>query len=143
MLPVSQFTRDCRTGAPVAWCNACRRTKDRQYYRRHYRKMRANARRARLRNKAKGIVYRKSAEARRRKAARLMAFWAVRAGTLARPGRCERCGARPPRRLLHAHHPDYSKPLDVVWLCSTCHGREHWKMNGRTADRAPGPSAAV
>jgi hypothetical protein len=23
---------------------------------------------------------------------------------------------------LHAHHPDVAKPLDVEWLCPTCHG---------------------
>ena len=32
-----------------------------------------------------------------------------------------RCGARD----VQAHHPDYSKPLEVVWLCSTCHGEAH------------------
>lgn len=36
-------------------------------------------------------------------------------------GDCERCGAA----NAHAHHHDYSKPLDVSWLCSTCHGLEH------------------
>src|SRR5688572_6263292 len=25
----------------------------------------------------------------------------------------------------HRHHPDYSKPLEIVWLCAPCHRREH------------------
>lgn len=34
---------------------------------------------------------------------------------------CEKCGAQP----AHAHHEDYSKPLDVVWLCPTHHADLH------------------
>lgn len=34
---------------------------------------------------------------------------------------CERCGAG----KAHAHHEDYSKPLDVVWLCQTHHQARH------------------
>ena len=30
---------------------------------------------------------------------------------------CEQCGARP----ADAHHPDYTKPLEVVWLCRQHH----------------------
>lgn len=26
---------------------------------------------------------------------------------------------------LHAHHRDYSKPLEVTWLCAKCHHRLH------------------
>lgn len=35
---------------------------------------------------------------------------------------CEVCGAD---QNLHAHHKDYAKPLDVVWLCARCHHRLH------------------
>ena|SRR3990167_4413794 len=43
-------------------------------------------------------------------------------GTLIRPDICDACGARD---TIQAHHPDYSKPLEVVWLCVFCHGSIH------------------
>lgn len=47
---------------------------------------------------------------------------AIRDGRIIRPNRCSSCSVecRP-----EAHHEDYSKPLEVVWLCSGCHGRAH------------------
>jgi len=44
---------------------------------------------------------------------------AVRDGKIERQP-CEICGEK-----AHAHHPDYRKPLDVVWLCPTHHARLH------------------
>lgn len=42
-------------------------------------------------------------------------------GILKKIHNCEQCGAL----KTYAHHPDYSKPLDVVWLCGSCHMRWH------------------
>ena len=43
---------------------------------------------------------------------------AIKDGTLQRKP-CQRCGDWP----VHAHHPDYSQPLKVWWLCPKCHAR--------------------
>lgn len=55
-----------------------------------------------------------------RKKARGMVRKALLSGKLEHKP-CEGCG----RFNSHAHHDDYSKPLEVRWLCSTCHGKEH------------------
>ena len=51
---------------------------------------------------------------------------AIRAGRLIRADSCFFC---PQTHALHAHHHDYSKPLDVFWLCPKCHGKLHM-ING-------------
>lgn len=35
---------------------------------------------------------------------------------------CQVCGTD---EDVHAHHDDYSKPLEVKWLCAKCHHRIH------------------
>jgi predicted DNA-binding protein YlxM (UPF0122 family) len=56
---------------------------------------------------------------------------AILRGRITRPENCERCGAsgtfKDGRSAIQAHHPDYSKPLDVIWLCQRCHHDEHRK----------------
>ena len=55
---------------------------------------------------------------------------AVKAGRMMRPERCEDCGGQPPpfkdgRSAIQAHHDDYTKPLEVRWLCQPCHHKWH------------------
>lgn len=38
---------------------------------------------------------------------------------------CERCGSE----HSEAHHDDYSKPLEIMWLCKTHHGHRHRELN--------------
>ena len=45
---------------------------------------------------------------------------------------CAFCGASD---NLEAHHHDYSKPLDVTWLCRPCHRRFHALERMATYDR--------
>ena len=50
----------------------------------------------------------------------------VAVGNAVRDGRllkqpCESCGSP----YVQAHHDDYSKPLDVRWLCVPCHNAHH------------------
>lgn len=57
--------------------------------------------------------------------ARRQLKYAVRKGEIIKPRHCEGCGAEKEKSELDGHHKDYSKPFDVIWLCSTCHGKEH------------------
>jgi len=48
---------------------------------------------------------------------------ALQSGKLVK-GLCANCGSS---ASVHAHHDDYSKPLEVTWLCSKCHRILHGK----------------
>lgn len=51
---------------------------------------------------------------------------ARKAGVLVKPDSCQGCGnhAGEPY-MIEAHHHDYTKPLDVIWLCVSCHRGLH------------------
>ena len=61
---------------------------------------------------------------------------ALRDGKLERKTSCEHCGTD--EKKLQKHHWSYLEEhwLDVVWLCTTCHGKEHKRLNeiGRDPD---------
>lgn len=54
--------------------------------------------------------------------ARYMVNNAVRDGKLEKPDRCSHCNET--KRLV-GHHEDYTRPLEVVWLCDACHRQLH------------------
>ena len=54
-------------------------------------------------------------------------FCAVRKGDLIVPNKCKRCNKK---KKLEAHHEDYSKPLEVTWLCRQCHNEIHNEIKG-------------
>lgn len=62
---------------------------------------------------------------------------AVRDGRLEKSTVCEHCGTSEKR--IQGHHWSYlpEHQLDVIWLCTTCHGLEHRRLNelGRDPDK--------
>lgn len=60
-------------------------------------------------------------------AAREVAKNALAKGLLEKPYCCESCGKE---RVLEMHHEDYSKPLDVEFICKRCHSLRHRKYEG-------------
>jgi hypothetical protein len=49
--------------------------------------------------------------------------YAVKAGNIEKHP-CAKCGSP----ASNGHHTDYSKPLDVVWLCRKHHDEEHARL---------------
>lgn len=54
---------------------------------------------------------------------------AVRRGVLVRPSQCAYCGEQKP---VVGHHDDYTKPLNVIWLCRKCHLQRHRELQEQT-----------
>lgn len=62
----------------------------------------------------------------RRSCARRAVNLALRLGYITKPEACQVCGYAPPKIRnisygLHGHHRTHRKPLDVIWLCTSCH----------------------
>lgn len=57
--------------------------------------------------------------------ARRMTRNAIRTGRLVKQP-CSVCG----NPDVQAHHEDYMKPLDIIWLCKACHVKHHTKAEG-------------
>lgn len=51
--------------------------------------------------------------------ARNLVKGAIKTGTLIKPSSCIRCNNVD--IAIEGHHEDYTKPLEVVWLCRSCH----------------------
>ncbi len=72
---------------------------------------------------------------------------AVLSGALCRPEKCEACKKKPKkykdgRSAIQAHHDDYNFPMEVRWLCRSCHHEWH-KTNTAKKKETPQELAQV
>ena len=56
---------------------------------------------------------------------------AVRRGKIIKPDKCSKCGIEGVK--INAHHEDYSRPYDVLWLCDKCHVERHMEIKKQKA----------
>lgn len=75
--------------------------------------------RGRLKAKTRKVTYQRMSFKNR---SRNISRTAVKNGKLKKPSCCEICKEVHP---LTIHHLDYAQPLNVQFLCSTCHGKQH------------------
>lgn len=75
---------------------------------------------------------------------------AIKKGILIQPAICSNCSGvqtyKDGRNGIQAHHKDYDKPLEVVWLCQKCHYEWHKTnkvLNEKDEDKEGTPTGAV
>lgn len=62
---------------------------------------------------------------------------AIEEGRIHKPSRCEDCGVVFPVEQIHGHHEDYTKPLNVIWVCRGCHQARHDAMKADSPSPVP------
>lgn len=118
-LPLADFHRK-RVGkyGRASWCRDCTRKYHRRRYLVNQDEIKKRTQRWYHKNKDRWAVYAKCRDAKHPMArtVRCQINNRVISGTIKRQP-CEICGAA----MADGHHDDYNEPLDVRWLCRSCH----------------------
>ncbi len=109
----SENRRKLKESTDLDWVIA-----ERERHRKKTQRARANGTVSKVVNKTE-VCRRYSAKFPLKRSAQIAASKAIRGGKLDRKP-CEKCG-----KSAQAHHEDYTKPLEVVWLCSKHHSELH------------------
>lgn len=109
-------------------CQSCERERLRSYRAENVDRLNARQRELAKRPEARAKMNARARSLRKIKDQKVMARKAVtnaiESGRLVQQP-CVRCGQSP----TDAHHEDYGRPLDVTWLCRSCHRSRHGLRN--------------
>lgn len=138
-LPLSEFYKDVsRNDGLTIECKSCKRERrlenldheraqDRLWYATHKEDKAERNRKYWIENKERVLAYQRGKKIDRwrrypeKNKARHAVRDAIASGRLVK-GACAVCGET---EKVNGHHEDYSKPLDVVWLCTAHHAQLH------------------
>lgn len=140
--PVIEFFKHHQHGYQY-WCKECvreyhrkyRKTPKRRIINKYYSELRkfngknkeySQRPEVKKRKAAQMRAYREDPNLRLRHKARRLIRHLVSSGCMIKPKNCSRCNGT---KKIQAHHPDYSKPLMVIWLCHICHIKVGNKTN--------------
>lgn len=114
--------KDCTKAAKARWAEE--NAEYTRLYARNYYHTNAEIEKVKARQWKKQVKYRYKRDPIKISAQKAV-YYAVRKGKLV-PEPCEVCG----NSEVEAHHADYSRKLDVNWLCKLHHGNTHRKDEG-------------
>ena len=123
---IDRFHKDKRClGGHDTVCKGCVNKRNRERYRRNPELQHAAQLRWELGNPEKAAAADRAFRIRNpeKRAAHRALEWALHRGRVTKQP-CEICGMA---QRPHAHHDDYTKPLEVRWLCPRHHGQLHRK----------------
>ncbi len=124
-LPLTDFyTHPAMADGHLGKCKPCARTDSRRHYQAKWAEDPAWVERQRARGRDKyHRLYAGKPQKHPHQPAHGAIRNAIRDGRLVKPTACTICNGSNDR--IEGHHPDYKKPLAVIWLCSRCHGLVH------------------
>ena len=124
--PLGDFARHKRDGFQY-WCKQCtvdyNRTKMKAYTHRYLAEYRKSPE-YRIKQNNHMRAWESMPENQIKIRAKYKVSRAIKSGKLVRQP-CTQCGYKP----AEAHHPNYEKPLDVIWLCKSHHELLHEELN--------------
>jgi hypothetical protein len=130
--PLSDFGPNrTRHDGVQAYCRGCARAVCQEHRRAHPEMALANTRRNAPHRDGKRANHLYAHRAPHAISAHQAVCKALKSGKLVRPARCSRC---PNTERLHAHHDDYTRKLDVTWLCTRCHHARHAELEALGLD---------
>lgn len=109
-IPLTKINTNKLKTIQYHYCRDCQNKKTRTYYKKNPKKCRKIIKKSIDKYKQKQRIRNQTR------------YWIVK-GVLQKPETCSFCFEKVER--ICAHHPDYRKPLEVVWLCGSCHANEH------------------